>query len=71
MLKKVLDYLFCFKTFMFFNVLVFLLKIIYSFIIHFDSKYFEDWRIANNIVLWEMLFERSSQKENSVKKTQN
>lgn len=50
MLKNSFNKLITFNIFMFFNVMVFLAKIIYNFYNDFSTDYFEDWSIASNLV---------------------
>lgn len=50
MLRLVLDKLLTIKVFVFFSILILLLKIAYSFYSGFSGLHFEDWSIAENIV---------------------
>lgn len=49
-MKALLNKFLTIKIFLFFSVLIFLLKIVYSWYSGFSELYFEDWSIAQNIV---------------------
>ncbi|WP_370897749.1 hypothetical protein [Chryseobacterium gossypii] len=49
-MKKIIDFLLQYRVFIFFNLLVFIAKIGYSYKSGFNGLTFEDWDIANNLV---------------------
>jgi len=50
LLELSLDKLLNLRTFMMFNLVIFLAKVAYSFALDFPGGYFEDWHIAKNLV---------------------